>query len=164
MNLLADNEQQQLLAELEAMQGLAQDHLSGGDQAKWLARIARLRGVVFWQLVDASSVRIRELEKQVKANQELLADVDSRVARVQNAEQQFAGTVAVDFDRFAQRADVIAMQVDTALASRESMLAQEIRRGMQREMREVKEYLLVARIAIARATDQLALSSVGADR
>ena len=160
MNLLADAEQQQLLAELEAMQALAQTHL-GVDQAKWLARIERLRGVVFWQLVDASSVRIRELEKQLAVNQALLADVDERVARVQNAEQQFAGTVAVDFERFSQRAEVIAAQVDSALVSRESMLAQEIRRGMQREKREVKEYLLVARIAIARATDQLALGAVG---
>ena len=40
------------------------------------------------------------------------------------------------------------------------MLAAEIRRGMQREVLEVQEYLLVARIAIARATDQLALSPV----
>jgi hypothetical protein len=38
------------------------------------------------------------------------------------------------------------------------MLAQEVKAGMQREMRQVEQYLLVTRIAIARATDQLAMA------
>ncbi len=42
--------------------------------------------------------------------------------------------------------------------SGEVMLAQEIKAGMQREMRQVEQYLLVTRIAIARATDQLAMA------
>ena len=87
--------------------------------------------------------------------------VDARVQRVQNAEDHFTAGVATDFHAFAQRADVIAARVDQALNGREEMLAAEIRRGMQREMLEVQEYLLVARIAIARATDQLALNAVG---
>ena len=46
-----------------------------------------------------------------------------------------------------------------ALNDREVALAGEIRRGMAREMQEVQQYLLVTRIGIARATDELAMES-----
>jgi len=71
--------------------------------------------------------------------------------------------VQTDFLAFAERADVVAVRVDDALRGREESLAAEIRRGIQHEMREVREYLLVARIAIARATDLLAHSGDPSD-
>ncbi len=161
MSLLADAEQQQTLDELARMRVLVRNHAGDGDRADWLARIERLQGVLFWHLVDDSSARVRALEKQIAAAEALLADLDARVLRVQHAEDRFSVGVERDFHAFARRADVIAAQVDEALHGREEMLAAELRRGMQREMLEVEEYLLVARIAIARATDQLALGSGG---
>ena len=160
MGMLANPEELELIGELAQMRELVTAHMGEADRRKWLGRIARLRGVLFWQLVDESSTRVRELEKKFAATTELLADVDARVARVQNAEDQFSKGVEADFHQFAQRAEVIAARVDQALNGREEMLAAEIRRGMQREMLEVQEYLLVARIAIARATDQLAHTGV----
>jgi hypothetical protein len=161
MSLLADPSEQQLLDDLERMQGLVDAHFSAADRVKWLRRIERLRGVLFWSLANDSSARIRALAKKSAGTAELLVDLDQRVARVQSAKDHFASGVATDFQQFAQRADMIATRVDHALNGREEMLAAEIRRGMQREMLEVREYLLVARIAIARATDQLAHSGVG---
>jgi hypothetical protein len=65
--------------------------------------------------------------------------------------------VETDFLAFTDRADLLNADVANALDRRELALAGELRRGMAREMQEVQKYLLVTRIGIARATDQLAL-------
>ena len=156
MKLLANAEERELLETFEAMRHLSADHMTDRERNKWENRVDRLQGVLFWQLVDESSARTRVLEKSLAGNNTLLADVNERIARVQGAEDQYVASVQTDFLAFSQRADVITAQVDDALRGREESLAFEIRRGMQREMREVQEYLLVARIAIARATDLLA--------
>jgi tetratricopeptide (TPR) repeat protein len=164
MGMLADQREQQLITRLAGMRELIKAHIGEADQAKWLERIERLQGVVFWQLVDASSVRVRALHKQAAATRRVLADVDERVVRVQSAESRFSAGVQTDFHQVGRRAELISAQVDQALDGRKQILAAEIRRGLQREILEVQEYLLVARIAIARATDQLAHSDVEALR
>jgi hypothetical protein len=156
---IAGDDQRALVRELSAMQALVHKGMKPAEQARWQARIARLRGVLFWQLVESSASRIRELEGQLRQNQRLLADLNNRITEVQSAEAEFAAGVETDFITFADRAKDLIARVDTARENRELALAAEIKRGMQREMREVQQYLLVTRIAIARATDQLALTS-----
>lgn len=160
MSKLGDVEQRELIEKLEAMELLIRVGMTPAEQQRWLARLNRLKGVVFWQLVDSSAVRLRELERNLKENRLTLADVDGRIAEVRSAEVEFSATVETDFLLFSDRARDIAAQVDQARQNRELALAAELKRGMQREMREVQQYLLVTRIAIARATDQLAISSV----
>jgi hypothetical protein len=108
-------------------------------------------------LTDERRKRVRALEKLLQQNRAELAGVDERVTRVQNAESQFTAGVETDFLAFSDRALNITETVDTALDAREFALAAELRRGMAREMKEVQQYLLFTRIAIARATDQLAV-------
>ena len=143
------------------MRELVERGMSDTERKRWLRRVNRLEGVLFWQIVDAGPRRVRELEKALNANRLLLAEVDARIADVQSAEAEFAAGVETDFLAFASRATDLRAQVDGALERREVALAEEIRRGMRREMREVQQYLLVTRIAIARATDQLAMVDVG---
>ena len=161
LNRLANVEEQELIDRFENMRRVARTHMTERERDKWVARIDRRQGVLFWQLVDERSARTRALEKNLGDNRSLLADANDRIARVQGAEDQYVASVHTDFLAFARRADVIAVRVDDALRGREASLAAEIRRGMQREMREVREYRLVARIAIARATDLLAQAGDG---
>jgi hypothetical protein len=156
---LGSAEERELIDDLENMRKMVVGNMKPDEQKRWLARIDRLTGVLFWQLMDQSSIRIRELETQLRDNRKLVAEVDSRVSDVESAEAEFSAGVETDFHLFLQRADAISAEVNTARENREIALAAELKRGMQREMREVQQYLLVTRIAIARATDQLAISA-----
>ena len=103
------------------------------------------------------------LEKQHAENVALIADLDERIARVQNAEAQFVAGVEADFMELADRAVALREEVDVALDRRQAALATQVRRGMAREMQEVQKYLLVTRIGIARAADQLSLDAAGGE-
>ena len=159
MARLANPEERALLDELAAMRSLVSNHMSGREQEKWLGRIDRIEGTVFWQIADDRSSRTRELQKIHTENLALLDDVDGRISRVANAEAEFAAGVETDFLAFTDRADMLTADVARALDAREVALAGELRRGMAREMKEVQQYLLVTRIGIARATDELAMGS-----
>ena len=145
------------LTGLAAMREQITHHMSLPEQARWLPRVARLEGIFFWRLTDERRKRVRAAEKLLQQNRAELAGVDERVIRVKNAESQFTAGVETDFLAFSDRALNITETVDTALDAREFALAAELRRGMAREMKEVQQYLLFTRIAIARATDQLAV-------
>jgi len=153
---LATPEQRELIGELSELEETLNAHMSAPEQERWRPRLERLRGVLFWQLVDASAVRLRELDKALAANRALLAEVDERIGRVRDAEDRFVAGVGTDFLAFADRARRLQADVDAAIDSRGRALAAELKRGMDRERREVERYLLVTRIAIARATDRLA--------
>ena len=157
MLMLANDEEAEFIGDLAEMRSMVA-RMNATDQVKWHSRLERLNGVVFWTLVVESSERIRALQRKLNENNLLLEDVDQRIARVQGAERQFVAGVETDFLSFIDRADAISDQVRTARDRREVMLAQEVKAGMQREMRQVEQYLLVTRIAIARATDQLAMA------
>ncbi|MCZ6855809.1 MAG: hypothetical protein O7G86_17995 [Gammaproteobacteria bacterium] len=152
---LADEQERDVIGELMEMGRLATS-LGEQEQLRWKARIDRLQGVVFWRLVDERSTRIRNLVRKLNDAEGMLADVDERIVRVEKAESQFAAGVETDFIAFSERAGDITRMVNDALLDREEQLAAEILKGMNREKREVEQYLLVTRIAIARATDQLA--------
>jgi hypothetical protein len=159
MSKLATAEERTLLEELDDMRTLVAAHMDGRDHDKWLARIDRLKGTVFWKIADNRSDRTRQLRKQHSENVALLADVDARITRVANAEAEFAAGVETDYLAFTDRADVLTADVARALNAREVALAGELRRGMAREMKEIQQYLLVTRIGIARATDELAMGA-----
>ena len=154
---LANDDERALLSDLAAKQELTK-HMNERDRAKWTARIKRLQGLVFYTLVDDSASRLQAMRKQHKALAGLLQDIDQRIARVADAKHDFEATVGTDFLVFLERADTITAKVHTARVNRETYLANEIRGRMQREMQQVEQYLLVTRIAIARATDQLAMA------
>ncbi len=160
---LADAEEREVLDELHRMRGLL-SHMSGSDRVKWQARIARLEGVFFFRLQAQQAVRTQALRKQLGELQRLVADIDARVQRVSQAETHFVAGVGTNFQNFLQRADDITRLVNHARSAREELLAREIRNRMQQEMQQVQQYLLITRIAIARATDQLALNADQAQR
>lgn len=159
MGKLASPEERELLDELAGMRVLVGAHMSGRERTKWIDRIDRLEGSVFWQIADDRAGRARNLSRQHTENTALLADVDVRITRVANAESEFAAGVETDFMAFTDRADVLTADVSRALNAREVALAGELKRGMAREMKEVQQYLLVTRIGIARATDELAMGA-----
>jgi hypothetical protein len=159
MGKLATPEERVVLDELAGMRELVSNHMDGKDRTKWLGRIDRLKGTVFWRIADDRSDRTRKLVKAHAKNMAMLADVDTRISRVASAESEFAAGVETDFLAFTDRADVLTADVARALDAREVALARELRRGMTREMKEVQQYLLVTRIGIARATDELAMGA-----
>lgn len=159
MGKLATPEERALLDELAGMRSLVNAHMDGREQQKWLGRIDRLEGTVFWRIADERSQRTRKLVRAHSENLAVLEDVDARIARVASAESEFAAGVETDFLAFTDRADMLTADVVQALDQREVALAGELRRGMAREMKEVQQYLLVTRIGIARATDELAMGS-----
>lgn len=154
---LATAQERNLLTDFDRMRGLL-GHMSESDQAKWSARINRLEGVIFYNIVEQRSERLQNLRNQHAQLRMLLADLDERVRRVEVAESNFVAGVGTDFYVFEDRAESITAMVSSARESRELLLANEIRGRMQQEMQQVQQYLLVTRIAIARATDQLALA------
>jgi hypothetical protein len=156
MHLASPAERKDLL-QLASMREPIKLGMANDEQARWLHRVDRLEGVLFWRLVDERGKRTRVLQKQLQANGELVSEVNARIARVQGAEAQFSAGVETDFLLFATRAQEITRSVDGALNSREMALAAELSRGLNQERKEVQQYLLITRIAIARATDQLAV-------
>ncbi|MEM9624164.1 MAG: hypothetical protein AAF993_21170, partial [Pseudomonadota bacterium] len=153
---LANAEERETLQRLQTMRTQLV-HMEDADRRKWEQRVERLEGMFFYRLVAEQAARTQVLNRQLRELQELLVDVDDRVARVSRAEENFVTGVGATFSSFLDRATVITAQVDTARTAREALLAREIRGRMQQEMLQVEQYLLVTRIAIARATDQLAL-------
>jgi hypothetical protein len=158
----ADNEERALLGELAGMRQLLV-HMNDKDQLKWRGRIGRLQGVVFYRLVDERAKRLQQMRREHSELETVLADIDQRVARVEGAEGNFVAGVGTDFLVFLDRAEDITTLVNSARESRETLLASEIRGRMQQEMQQVQQYLLVTRIAIARATDHLAMAEIPAD-
>lgn len=153
-------EERDTLQRLRTMEATVAEHYTGADRQKWLDRIARLRGTMLWQQTVEHASRLQALRAQANKASVMLADVDDSVGRVQNAEEQFVAGVETNFKLLADRVDTVRNAVAAAISDREERLAQEIRRGMRNEMQQVRQYLLVTRIAIARTADQLALGSV----
>lgn len=154
---LANAKERSLLTDLQQKRLLVQ-RMPAPEQERWLAKVDRLIGVVFFQIVAEQSGRVRALHKQLAQLSELVGESEAQVARVSVAEENFAAGVGTDFQLFVDRAEQISARVSSARLQREEMLAGEIRRRMQDEIRQVEQYLLVTRIAIARATDHLALA------
>ncbi len=156
---LANADEAKLLDSLYAKRALLMDTPDDPSRARLLARIDYLEGIVFFGLVEESQTRLRDAEKQADDAAAMLAEVDAKVTRVTRAEQALAQGIQVDFLAFQGRADAIRDEVAVAIAQRETRLADQIRAGIHREMAQVERQILVTRIAIARATDHLAMDS-----
>ena len=158
---LADPEQRELLIRLQAhrqkIDALPEDQR--GLRIESIERIDRLEGLVFWDLVDQSSERLRRLDKRMHDEDQAMAEIDVRIMKVRAAEDALMAGVNTDFLALQTRADTITRSVGMALAQREAMLGAELKAGMARETRQLERHLLVTRIAIARATDRLAMGS-----
>jgi hypothetical protein len=163
MLTLADADEAKLLNNLSAKRALLMQTPDDETRRQLLTRINYLEGIAFWNLVDESGTRLRDAEKAATQTEELLTDIDSKLTRVAHAEGAIAAGVQTDFLAFQTRADSITAMVAVALADRETRLGDQIRSGIHREIAQVERQLLVTRIAIARATDELALEKTDAD-
>ncbi len=157
---LASPEERDLIGELTAMGDLI-GHMPERDQARYRARVDRLLGLVFWDVADSRGARLRALDKRLQEGRALLADVDQRIDRLAEAGDDFAAGAGTDFLLLRDRADDVSLRVAAALGARREIIARALERGLERETAETRQYLLTARIAIARATDQLAASDAG---
>jgi hypothetical protein len=158
---LASAQERVLIDELSAMSALVAEHMPAADRARIQARIDRLIGVVFWEIADEKAARVRALAKQLNDNRSLLADVDMRIERLAGAEARFAAGVESNFRVLSDRVERVSERVTAALEARRRVIAQALQRGLEQEMARTRQYLITARIAIARATDQLAAAPPG---
>jgi hypothetical protein len=164
MLTLADAEQTALLHDLAAKRGfLLANTPDDAARQKLVARIDHLQGLVFWDLVEQRPARIRAVQKDAASVAAVRDEIDAGLSRVAQAEGTIAAGVQTDFLAFQTRADAITAEVDSAIAQRETRLAEQIRAGIRGEMAQVERQLLITRIAIARATDALALEQGNGD-
>lgn len=154
---LADDDEQALLERLWQLQDGFAGH---GDTAQWQGRVQRLLGMVYYNLENDFSARRWSLTRRAQALEAALLEADQRIARVESAESHFAAGAGASFDSYAERALQIVAQVDTALQHRELALAGLLRERLNDESKRTEQYLFVTRVAIARATDRLAVHTV----
>ncbi len=164
MLALANADETKLISGLDAKRALLMQTPDDAARADLLARIDYLQGIAFWNLVDERETRLRDAQKAVAQTEKLLATIDSKLARVANAEGVIAKGVQTDFLGFQTRADALTAQVNAAIADRQTRLGDQIRSGIHGEIAQVQRQLLVTRIAIARATDQLAQQTSGSHK
>jgi hypothetical protein len=150
-----------LLAQLDDMTASIGSYMPERDQPRFQKRVERLKGMLFWRLAEERASRLRDLEKQLAGNRALLAAVDQRIERLAAAEARFAAGVETDFSALSDRAGDVSRRVAMALGARREAIAQVLERGLHDEVAQTRQYLLTARIAIARATDQLAANTGG---
>ncbi len=158
---MADPEQTRRLERLEKMYEFSH-RLDADAQAQWRERLDRLRGIVFWEIADSRPIVLQQMRRTIADVEELSVSMQAQTNRLQAAEAGLQAGVLANFSQFTRRAGDLAVRVDQALVTREEQLALELRRGMQREAQQVQQYLLTARVAIARTLDQYALIDEGA--
>jgi hypothetical protein len=157
MLAFANADEAKLLNGLSAKRALLMQTPDDATRAQLLARVDYLEGIAFWNLVEDRMTRVRAVENEATQTAEQLAEIDAKLVRVARAEGALAAGIQTDFLAFQTRADAITREVAVAIAARETRLGDQIRSGIHREIAQVERQLLVTRIAIARATDQLAL-------
>ncbi len=155
MRRLASDRERKVIDQLESMSRRAKA-MPAQDRDRFLVRVRRLQGVVFWQIADHKAARVRALQKRLNESKAVLADVDERIARLATAERRFATGVETDFLALEERADGMSRRVAAALDTRRRTIARLLQRGLDQEMARTRDYLLTTRVAIARASDQLA--------
>jgi hypothetical protein len=154
---LADDDEQALLERLWQLQ----DGFAGHDATdRWNERVQRLLGIVYYNLENAYTARRWALTRRAQALESALLEADERIARVEAAETHFTAGAGASFESYAERALEIVAQVDAALQHREQALAGLLRDRLNDETRRTEQYLFVTRVAIARATDRLAVHTI----
>lgn len=156
LKAMATPEQSARLLRLNKMYEFS-SRLDAEAEQQWRERLDRLRGVVFWEIADSRPVVLQQMRSAIADVERLSASMEAQAQRLQVAESGLQAGVLADFSQFTQRAGDLAARVEDALATREEQLAMELQRGMQREALQVQQYLLTARVAIARTLDQYAV-------
>ncbi|MCZ6887191.1 MAG: hypothetical protein O7H39_01755 [Gammaproteobacteria bacterium] len=159
MSRVATPEEAEMLEAFGQMREIVRRGVPRADQERWLSRITRVEGLLFWDLVDEAPVRLRALMKQLGEAHRVVEATETSVQRIGAAESAFVAGVETDFNAFRDRARELGARVETALHHRQEMLAKQLREGMRRELHQVQHYLLITRIALARATDKLAMGA-----
>ncbi len=160
---IADEQERALLRKLWDLQDGFESALPNEEGDRWQARVTRLLGVVYYDLATTFAGRHWAMIKRTQELEAALLELDGRVARVESAEEHFVQGAGANFEVYADRAVHIIERVDGALANREQALAGLIRTRMEDEAERVQRYLFVTRIAIARATDELAMAVIEGD-
>jgi hypothetical protein len=153
---LATVEEQALLARIDALHRSLANGAAPAEHDPLAARVARLHGVVLWRVAEARSTRTRSLTRELAATREQLAAIEARIARLERAEAELQAGVGTDFRLLAERAASLANTVAIQLDEREAAIARALERAVEDEVQRLGQYLLAARVAIARTTDQLA--------
>ena len=163
MSSIASVKQATFAHRLSGMHEAASTEPDEQYRLEYYQRIKRLQGLLFFELVEGKPARLHVLKKELKASSREMEKLDEAQARLSQAKGNYDQGLAISFGQFRKRAGILDSQVDTALRNRQELLAREIRSGMQREIQRLEQFLLVARIAIARTTDLLATRSNGAE-
>jgi hypothetical protein len=153
---LANVDEQALLARIDVLHRNLANGAASAEHDPLAARVARLHGVVLWRVAEARSTRARSLTRELTAKRGQLAGIEARIARLERAEAELQAGVGTDFQLLAERAADLANTVTIQLDEREAAIAAALERAIEDEVQRLGEYLLAARVAIARTTDQLA--------
>ena len=161
MEEFANNPERKKLERLQGMYKFVQAKSAAGlldadSRDQWLQRLDRLRGLMFWELAEQQPVRLQNINRSIRRVDDFSRQMLAQATRLQAAQGDLAEGVVADYARLRGRSEQLVAKIDSALSSRERQIAAELQQGIRRESEQVDEYLLTARIAIARALDQYA--------
>lgn len=157
MLAMANDTQRSRIDSLLAMLGQAQS-MADAEGALVRKRVERLLGIVFYELANDYPDQRWRLARQKQAVVQALADVDVSIDRVQTAEQAYVGSVGLRSEAYLPRVESLRTRIAQAMQAREVALAERLQSRMQEESERIEQYLFLTRVAIAQASDQLALS------
>jgi hypothetical protein len=157
---MADQEQRALAARLARLRQIAERGLDGAEQARALARIDRLQGLLLWELQEQQPVLVQQLRSEGRGLGSAHLDTQQRLAFVATAEADFRAGVGADFAALQARVARLDWQLAEARLQRESVLAAALRDRLQQEAQQVTHYLAQVRLGRARVLDALLVSEV----
>ena len=149
---LATKEEASQLANLERMRLLA----TRTDKPELLKRIARLQGVVSWNVADEAAARIWAQEKVRRALAGKVDALSSRAARITTAETERAAQVGAAAKVASFGTDLLAIADRTEILTNEraQALTDRLRERIRKDRDDTRKQLTYAQLAVARITDQ----------
>jgi len=157
MLAMANAEQRAKIESLLAMLVQSQS-MTDAEGVHVRERVERLLGLVFYELANEYPDQRWRLARQKQAVVVAVADVDASIDRVQTAEQAYAGSVGLRSEHYVPRVESLSTRITQAMQTRELALAEHLQSRMKQESERIEQYLFLTRVAIAQASDQLALS------
>ena len=120
-------------------------------------RIARLQGVVSWNIADEAAARLWEQEKRRRALTLQLDGLNARAARIAGAESERTAQVgaAARVAAFAGDLGAVARTAQQLTDVRAGALRESLRARIRRDRDDTRRQLTYAQLAVARITDQL---------
>ena len=120
-------------------------------------RIARLQGVVSWNIADEAAARLWEQQKRRRALTLQLDGLNARAARIAGAESERTAQVgaAARVAAFAGDLGAVARTAQQLTDVRAGALRESLRARIRRDRDDTRRQLTYAQLAVARITDQL---------